>query len=57
MDKCYFADGGTGSGNFPMIEGLLEALSENPSEIEILHSELGIQIRQILLKKFKAGKI
>lgn len=35
MDKCYFADGGTGSGNFPMIEGLLEALSENPSEIEI----------------------
>jgi hypothetical protein len=34
-DKCYFADGGTGGQNFPMIEGLLEALSENPSEVEL----------------------
>ena len=35
VDKCYYADGGTGGQNFPLVEGLLEALSENPSEIEI----------------------
>lgn len=35
IEKTYFGDGGLGSGNFPMTEGLLEALSENPSEIEV----------------------
>lgn len=35
VDKCYFADGGSGSSNFPMIQGLMEALSENPSEVEV----------------------
>lgn len=35
IEKTYFGDGGTGSTNFPMTEGLLEALSENPSDIEV----------------------
>lgn len=34
-EQTAWADGGSGSTNFPMTEGLLEALSENPSEIEI----------------------
>lgn len=34
-ENTFRADGGVGSMNFPMIQGLMEAMSENPSEIEM----------------------
>lgn len=34
-ENTYRADGGCGTYNFPMIQGLMEALSENPSEVEV----------------------
>lgn len=34
-ENTFRADGGCGNFNFPMTQGLIEALSENPSEIEV----------------------
>lgn len=35
VEQTAWSDGGSGLMNFPMIQGLMEAMSENPSEIEI----------------------
>lgn len=34
-ENTFRADGGVGISNFPMVQGLMEAMSENPSEIEL----------------------
>lgn len=35
VEQTAWSDGGSGLMNFPMIQGLMEAMSENPSEIEV----------------------
>lgn len=53
-ENTFRGDGGLGTCNFPMIQGLMEAMSENPSEVELYAFGTGYSDDDISFKEVQS---
>lgn len=53
-ENTFRGDGGLGTTNFPMIQGLMEAMSENPSEIEVYSFGTGYSNDDVSFEEVKS---